>query len=105
MEIAKGKEWAEGLTQAEFIPEFTRRHPKSDYVPQIGKWIVRPYTRGSIEKHMPQQPRVKPSVSEQPKDEIECSGCKKVFKGKPRFAHLATHKKKCVDYQNSLVGG
>lgn len=104
MEIARGKEWAEGLTQAEFIPEFMRRHPKTDYIPPMEKWIGRPYTQGSKEKHVPAQPRVKPSVPVQPIDEIECSGCKRVFKGKPRYAHLAVHKKKCVDYQNLLVG-
>jgi hypothetical protein len=105
MEIARGKEWAEGLTQDEFIPEFTKRHPKSDAIPLVEKWIVRPYTKGSTERLLSKQARIKPPESEKPKDEIACSGCKKVFKGKPRYAHLANHKKKCVDYQNQSVGG
>lgn len=102
MEVAEGKEWAKGLSQAEFIPEFTRRHPKSDFIPNVDKWIFVQYSGVKKKTPVPEKPKVIPPKSETlPNDEmISCKGCGKEFKGKPRFAHLATHKKKCKDFLN-----
>ncbi len=46
--IAKGKEWAKGLTQVEFEREFVKRNPYTDVIPGVDEWITReePEQRG-----------------------------------------------------------
>ena len=44
----KDREWATGMTQAQFEVEFVKRNPYSDVVPDVMEWIVRkePEPRG-----------------------------------------------------------
>ena len=48
VKIAKGKEWAKGMTQAQFEREYVKRHPYTDVIPGVDEWIIReePEKRG-----------------------------------------------------------
>ena len=111
--IAPGKEWAEGLTEQEFIAEFQRRFKGCDSVPNMHSWIKKPYpTYHGISKVNPEdiQYQDTPGKAEQPKTEEDlikensrfCPGCKREFKAikvkgviRPNSLGLAAHKKAC----------